>query len=171
MDYDPNDDTPPSRMDSGTDAEGYGYGGAILCENASSPTFKNVVIEDCYVTAGPAGHGVDGSEIQEGDDTDGYWGGHGGDASGISYGGAVACIGSTRVGFGGFAGDPFIAGTSCMHRYFFEAYEPGIHLGDMFIQAQQSFIKNIMNTVIYEPLTVQEFILLGDPSLKIGGYP
>jgi hypothetical protein len=87
------------------------------------------------------------------------------------YSGSVACIGSTRVGFGGFAGDPFMAGSSCLHRYFFEAYEPGIHLGDMFIQAQQSFINNIMNIVIYDPLTVQEFTLFGDPSLKVGGYP
>jgi hypothetical protein len=87
------------------------------------------------------------------------------------YGGAVACIGSTRVGFGGFAGDPFIAGTSCLHRYFFEAYESGTFLGDMFIQAQQSFIEEIINNVIYDPLTLQEFTLLGDPSLKVGGYP
>jgi len=85
--------------------------------------------------------------------------------------GAVASIGSTRVGFGGFAGDPFMAGSSCLHRYFFEAYEPGIHLGEMFIESQKSFIENIMSIVIYDPLTVQEFTLLGDPSLKIGGYP
>jgi hypothetical protein len=85
-------------------------------------------------------------------------------------GGSIACIGSTRVGFGGFAGDPFIAGTSCLHAFFYEAYELGIKLGDMFIQAQQSFIEEIINNVIYDPLTLQEFILLGDPSLKIGGY-
>ena len=84
--------------------------------------------------------------------------------------GAVASIGSTRVGFGGFAGDPFMAGSSCLHRYFFEAYESRIHLGEMFIKSQQSFIENIMSIVIYDPLTVQEFTLLGDPSLKIGGY-
>ena len=85
-------------------------------------------------------------------------------------GGAVACIGATRVGFGGFAGDPFIAGASCMHRYFFEAYEDGINLGDMFIEAQIGYVENVINTVIYDPLTTQEFTLIGDPSLKVGGY-
>ena len=85
-------------------------------------------------------------------------------------GGAIACIAATRVGFGGFEGDPFIAGASCMHRYFFEAYEDGINLGDMFIEAQQGYIDKVINTVIYDPLTTQEFTLLGDPSLKVGGY-
>ena len=85
-------------------------------------------------------------------------------------GGAIACIGSTRVGFGGFGGDPFLAGSSCMHKYFFEAYEPGTHLGEMFIEAQKGYIEKVINTVIYDPLTTQEFILLGDPSLKVGGY-
>ena len=85
--------------------------------------------------------------------------------------GAVACIGSTRVGFGGFSGDPFIAGASSLHRYFFDSYQPGVHLGDMFVNAQKEFIENISNKVLYDPLTLQEFTLLGDPSLKIGGYP
>ena len=85
-------------------------------------------------------------------------------------GGAIACISATRVGFGGFAGDPFMAGASSMHAFFFEGYEPGIHLGEMFINAQYSFIDNIMEKVMYDPLTIQEFTLLGDPSLKVGGY-
>lgn len=84
--------------------------------------------------------------------------------------GAIACIGATRTGFGGFAGDPFMAGASSMHAFFFEAYEPGIHLGEMYINAQTAFIENIIEKVIYDPLTIQEFILLGDPSLKVGGY-
>jgi hypothetical protein len=86
-------------------------------------------------------------------------------------GGAVACIGATRTGFGGFAGDPLMAGASSMHAFFFDAYEPGIHLGEMFTHAQSTFIEQIMDDVIYDPLTLQEFTLLGDPSLKIGGYP
>jgi hypothetical protein len=85
--------------------------------------------------------------------------------------GAVACIGATRTGFGGFAGDPLMAGASSMHAFFFDSYEPGIHLGEMFTNAQCSFIEQIMDKVIYDPLTLQEFTLLADPSLKIGGYP
>ena len=85
--------------------------------------------------------------------------------------GAIACIAATRVGFGGFAGDPLLAGASCLHKYFFEAYIPGENLGSMFVQAQQQYIENVVNRIIYDPLTIQEFTLIGDPSLKIGGYP
>jgi hypothetical protein len=84
--------------------------------------------------------------------------------------GAIACIGSTRVAFGGFAGDPLIAGASHLHASFFEAYTPGVTLGEMFIYAQQSYIADVLDTVIYDPLTVQEFCLIGDPSLRVGGY-
>jgi len=84
--------------------------------------------------------------------------------------GAIACIGATRTGFGGFAGDPFMAGASSLHAFFFDSYEPGIHLGEMFSNAQYLFIDQIMEKVMYDPLTIQEFTLLGDPSLKIGGY-
>ena len=84
--------------------------------------------------------------------------------------GAIAAVASTRVGFGGFAGDPLIAGASRLHASFFEAYNPGVTLGEMFIQAQQSYIEEVLETIIYDPLTAQEFCLIGDPSLRIGGY-
>jgi hypothetical protein len=84
--------------------------------------------------------------------------------------GAIACIASTRVAFGGFAGDPLLAGASRLHASFFEAYEPGVTLGEMFIQAQHHYIEEVIDTIIYDPLTVQEFSLIGDPSLRIGGY-
>jgi hypothetical protein len=79
--------------------------------------------------------------------------------------GAIACIGSTRVAFGGFAGDPLIAGASHLHASFFEAYTPGVTLGEMFIYAQQSYIAEVLDTVIYDPLTVQEFCLIGNTVL------
>jgi hypothetical protein len=84
--------------------------------------------------------------------------------------GAIAAVAATRVGFGGFAGDPLIAGASRLHASFFEAYSPGMTLGEMFIQAQQAYIEEVFETIIYDPLTVQEFCLIGDPSLRVGGY-
>ncbi len=54
---------------------------------------------------------------------------------------------------------------------FFEAYTPGENLGSLFVQAQQQYIENVVNRIIYDPITIQEFTLIGDPSLKIGGYP
>ncbi len=85
--------------------------------------------------------------------------------------GAIAAVASTRVGFGGFAGDPLLAGASRLHASFFEGYSSGVSLGEMFIQAQQAYIENVWETIIYDPLTVQEFCLIGDPSLRVGGYP
>ena len=41
----------------------------------------------------------------------------------------------------------------------------------MFQEAQIKFINTVSEEIIYDPLTVQEFTLFGDPSLKIGGYP
>ncbi len=86
------------------------------------------------------------------------------------FSGAIACIASTRVGYGGFEGDPLGAGSPCLHACFFESYKTGIFLSDMFVQAQKNYISKIWNNVFDDCLTIQEFILLGDPSLKIGGY-
>ena len=84
--------------------------------------------------------------------------------------GAIAAVAATRVGFGGFAGTPLIAGASCLHASFFEAYSSGVSLGEMFLQAQQTYIEDVWESIIYDPLTVQEFCLIGDPSLRVGGY-
>jgi hypothetical protein len=49
---------------------------------------------------------------------------------------------------------------------FFESYEPGIIISDMYNNAISSFIYDSWRNYV----TIQRFILLGDPSLKIGGY-
>jgi hypothetical protein len=41
---------------------------------------------------------------------------------------------------------------------------------ELFILAQQSYIEDVWGSIIYDPLTVQEFCLIGDPSLRVGGY-
>ena len=103
-------DDPPI-AEQGDGASGNGYGGAILCENASSPTIKNCVITDNVVTAAWGGDGADGqwlggantdwsylppeidADIQQ--SGDGQWGGDGGTGSGTGYGGAIACLGGS----------------------------------------------------------------------------
>ncbi len=99
----------------GDPATGDGYGGAILCDGAS-PTIQYCVIKNSTVTGAQGGDGAPGlsgqwehytladfnsvsgpgyhqlledAEMEE--DTDGQWGGTGGDGSGIGYGGAIAC--------------------------------------------------------------------------------
>ncbi len=77
----------------GTDATGDGYGGAILCENGSSPTFENCIITNCSATGGQGGDGNNGYFVFSGmDPENGQWGGHAGDGYGNGYGGAIACL-------------------------------------------------------------------------------
>jgi hypothetical protein len=99
----PGDDTDllrPQRMAGGQDAAGSGYGGAILCENGSSPTFRNVVFENCTVVAAQGGNGLDGPPIISPDSAqDGYWGGHAGLGRGTGLGGALACLGGSKPTF------------------------------------------------------------------------
>jgi len=111
---DPNE-SPPYALD-GADATGNAYGGAILCEVASSPTIQYCVIRDCTVTGAHGGRGADGlwgtwyhwtisdfnmvdgtllpdADLEE--NTDGQWGGRGGFGSGNGYGGAITCLGGS----------------------------------------------------------------------------
>jgi len=104
--YDPNpdDDEAPNAVADGEDAPPYeyyydpefgiyrewavdpnAYGGAILCENDSSPTIRNVVITDCIVAGGHGGDGADAPTDSK------LAGGDGGDGFGNGYGGAIAC--------------------------------------------------------------------------------
>jgi hypothetical protein len=82
-------------------------------------------------------------------------------------GGAIAAIGATRMGYGGLVGDPLGGGTCRLNANFFEAYEPGISLSDMFLKAQNAYLDELWK----DCFTLEEFNLIGDPSLKIGGYP
>ena len=77
-------------------------------------------------------------------------------------GGAIATIGATRVAFGG---NDEGAGKICLE--FFSAYNSSRYLGEMTAQMQTGYI----NDVHGDTFTVEEFILLGDPSLRLGGYP
>ena len=77
-------------------------------------------------------------------------------------GGAIATIGATRI----MLADSNIGGNEITFK-FFKAYEENITLGDMMKKAQISYINKDPMIMSY---TIQEIILLGDPSLKIGGY-
>jgi len=101
-------DNPPPRAQRGGDAVGNGYGGAIFCENASSPKIIDCVITDCTVTGAQGGTGAIGNSTGNGypdnweyvlpdsndvhETGDGQWGGYGGAGAGYGYGGGIACI-------------------------------------------------------------------------------
>jgi hypothetical protein len=82
------------------------------------------------------------------------------------FGGAIVVIGSTGIGYGGLPGDPLAAGCPRLQAYFFEAYEQGITVSQMLTSAQNEYLNNVWKDCI----TIEEFNILGDPSLFIGGY-
>ena len=78
-----------------------------------------------------------------------------------SDGGAIANIGATRTAFGGFD-----SGAGKMSIEFFSTYESCETIGEMWSNAQIGYNMDVP----WDFFTLEEFILLGDPSLKVGGY-
>ena len=83
------------------------------------------------------------------------------------FGGAIASIGATRVAFTDVDSHGVHAGAGYLNLHFFMNYEEGIILGDMLNRAKNDYL----NYVGEDCFTIEEFIIIGDPSLKIGGYP
>ena len=96
------------------------------------------------------------------------------DFPGIAYnlvkkpiGGAVATIGATRVAFTNVDWEGVKGGAGYLNLHFFMNYEDGISVSEMLTRSQNDYI----NYVYEDCITLEEFILIGDPSLKTGGYP
>ena len=83
------------------------------------------------------------------------------------YGGAIATLGSTELAYSYNVHGKSYAGYAMLAVLFFKNYYEGATLGEMFISAQQEYLDN----VILDYMTLEEFILIGDPSLRVGGYP
>jgi len=82
-------------------------------------------------------------------------------------GGAVASIGSTRTAYTHVDKDGVYSGAGYLNVHFFKSYHEGVTLGGMMNQALIDYINNVGR----DYFTLEEFILLGDPSLRVGGYP
>lgn len=89
------------------------------------------------------------------------------------FGGAIATIGSTQLIFTMVSADGAVWGGGSLNVDFFKAYEPGLTVSQMLTNAQNDYLINNPwgDHWIDDAITPEEFILLGDPSLKIGGYP
>lgn len=81
-------------------------------------------------------------------------------------GGAIATIGATRPAYTYVDKYGVYAGAGFLDVRFFHAYEEGITVGEMLSQAQTDY----QNYVGKDMFTIEEYILLGDPSLRVGGY-
>jgi hypothetical protein len=82
-------------------------------------------------------------------------------------GGAIATIGSTRTAYTWVDSNGVYGGAGYLNVHFFDAYEEGITVGQMLTASQNAYIQNVG----LDYFTIEEFILLGDPSLMVGGYP
>jgi hypothetical protein len=81
-------------------------------------------------------------------------------------GGAIATIGSTRTAYTWVNNDGVYGGAGYLDVHFFMAYHEGTSLGPMLTSAQNDYINNVGK----DYFTLEEFLLLGDPSLLVGGY-
>ena len=77
------------------------------------------------------------------------------------HGGAIATIGATRTAYGDLT-----YGCGYLSLQFYRSYATSKTLSQMLTKAQNVYINNIRE----DPFTVEEFIIIGDPSLKLGGY-
>jgi len=78
-----------------------------------------------------------------------------------SAGGAIATIGATRTAYGDLN-----YGCGYLSLQYYRAYASSETVSQMLTKAQIAYINNIEG----DYFTVEEFALIGDPSLKIGGY-
>ena len=78
-----------------------------------------------------------------------------------SAGGAIATIGATRTAYGDLN-----YGCGYLSLQYYRAYASSEAVSQMLTKAQIAYVNNIGE----DYFTVEEFILIGDPSLKIGGY-
>ncbi len=84
----------------------------------------------------------------------------------IKNGGAIATIGATRTAYTGVSRNDVFAGAGYLDVAFFKAYYDGTTVGEMLTGAQNDYI----NYVGKDYFTIEEFVLFGDPSLRVGGY-
>lgn len=82
-------------------------------------------------------------------------------------GGAIATVGSTRSAYTWVDANGVYGGAGYLDVHFFDSYEAGGTVGQMLTGSQNAYIQNVGA----DYFTIEEFILLGDPSLMVGGYP
>jgi hypothetical protein len=81
-------------------------------------------------------------------------------------GGAIATIGSTRTAYTWVDSNGVYGGAGYLDVHFFDSYTDGVTVGQMMTGAQNAYIQNVGP----DYFTLEEYLLLGDPSLMTGGY-
>jgi len=84
----------------------------------------------------------------------------------MQNGGAIATIGATRSAYTWVDADGVYGGAGYLDVHFFASYHDGVTAGQMLTGAQNAYIQSVGK----DYFTIEEFLLLGDPSLMVGGY-
>jgi len=82
-------------------------------------------------------------------------------------GGGIAAVGATRPAYTYVDKDGVYAGAGYLDVHFFKAYYEGVSVGEMLTSSQNDYLNNVG----FDIFTIEEYLLLGDPSLRVGGYP
>jgi hypothetical protein len=80
-------------------------------------------------------------------------------------GGAIAAIGATDVAFTSVDEDGPQAGASYLSLNFFKGYSRCVTVAEMLVYSQNYYLNNLWK----DYLTIEQFVLLGDPTLMVGG--
>lgn len=87
-------------------------------------------------------------------------------------GGAIASFATTTYGWGTIGTLCLVRASGYLTFHLFQAYSSGRNTpGMMLAQAQTDCLNNIEYHEVIDYVTIEEWVLFGDPSLKIGGYP
>jgi hypothetical protein len=89
-------------------------------------------------------------------------------------GGAIATVGATETAITSVDENGPHGQAGYLDLHFFMAYEPGITVSEMLVTAQNDYLNDIATGNADDRLyvmTIEQFALLGDPSLRVGGYP
>ncbi len=167
---------------------GWGFTGATPSGAVRSSTVSSldnyymlpVVVLDACLTSGFDNENA--SSVTDGKDpVDGYWyyppGFSASNRDSLAEkfhlnpdGGGIATYGATRVGWGisGYGHPTSLSGY--MNTRFFKAYSDGkTRAGELIAQAVTDYRNNLGISGTHDVKTVTEYVLLGDPSLNIGG--
>jgi len=82
------------------------------------------------------------------------------------YNGAIATIGATRTAYTHVDAGGVHGGAGLLSIKFFAAHATCDTIGQMLTKAQNDYI----NLAYKDYFTIEEFIIVGDPSLRVGGY-
>jgi hypothetical protein len=82
-------------------------------------------------------------------------------------GGAIATIGASRSAYTWVDANGVHGGAGYLDVQFFKAYEEHRPVGMMLTLAQNDYINNVYR----DYFTIEEYMLIGDPSLQVGGIP